>query len=505
MKTNLVPSLFHLSRARARVLALCAIAFALMAAGDLRAQNTNAPPERLSYQGYLVDANGNPLAPSTPANYTIVFRIWTASSGGSLLWTEQQVVTVDKGNFSVVLGEGTTVGSEARPPLSAILANNANASDRYVGITVTINNIATDILPRLRLLATPYAFLATSARNLTSPTGANLVTYTNSRVEIAGNVAVAGTISGAFAGSGASITNIPASSLPTNFPGQRTFDGPVGIGTTTPIDLLQVGSFGRTNTALTIATAGGNQFRSSLKLRHFNDTWGWTLDSDERDNMFRIIAHSADFVGAARLSLTRGGNLGIGNFTPGFPLSFADTLGDKISLWGQSGNHFGFGIQGSLLQIHSDTTNSDIAFGAGRSAAMTEVMRVKGTGRVGIGTTTPVAALDVRGNIALGTNGQQFATSAQEVLRIVRGVVGADATIRSGSGFTVVRAGPGRIDVTPAAVFGSLPAITVTSYRPGVIAAIRSISANHMFTVDLLDRNGLAVDSDFAFIMIGTR
>jgi len=47
------------------------------------AQPSANPPGQISYQGFLTDANGIPLATNTPKNYTIVFRIWDASTGGS--------------------------------------------------------------------------------------------------------------------------------------------------------------------------------------------------------------------------------------------------------------------------------------------------------------------------------------------------------------------------------------------------------------------------------------
>ncbi len=118
------------------------------------------------------------------------------------------------------------------------------------------------------------------------------------------------------------------------------------------------------------------------------------------DRIFEIGNGNSTFSKSNALTVLRNGNVGIGTTTPGFPLNFSNTLGDKISLFGSAGAHYGFGIQGSLLQIHSGTSIDDIAFGYGSSTGFTERMRIKGTGFVGIGTAAPFTQLCVNGNIA---------------------------------------------------------------------------------------------------------
>ena len=95
----------------------------------------------------------------------------------------------------------------------------------------------------------------------------------------------------------------------------------------------------------------------------------------------------------------KSGNVGIGTTTPSSPLSFANTLGNKISLYGaDASNQYGLGIQGSLLQIYSAGSGDDIAFGYGSSTNFTERMRIKGDGNVGIGIAAPSNKLSVSGN-----------------------------------------------------------------------------------------------------------
>ncbi|MFZ1528075.1 MAG: tail fiber domain-containing protein [Ferruginibacter sp.] len=93
-------------------------------------------------------------------------------------------------------------------------------------------------------------------------------------------------------------------------------------------------------------------------------------------------------------------------------LAFSNRLGNHLSLYGGLGNtpQYGFGIQSGLLQIYSDGSAADIAFGYGNSLNFTERMRIKGNGNVGIGTNSPASKLSVEGgayftgNVGIGTN-----------------------------------------------------------------------------------------------------
>jgi microcystin-dependent protein len=144
-------------------------AFVLGQADVARAADAN-PPERMTYQGYLADVNGDALGKLAPTNYDTVFRVYAAKQDGDALWAEQQTITVDKGYFSVLLGEGSQYGSELHGDLSDAF-DGLDASDRFIGITVDVGGVATEITPRLRLVASPYAFMASQARRLTDGSG----------------------------------------------------------------------------------------------------------------------------------------------------------------------------------------------------------------------------------------------------------------------------------------------------------------------------------------------
>lgn len=146
---------------RAAALALAILLLGGLASSAMAQANAN-PPTKLTYQGFLTDQNGVPVGNTAPVNKTIIFRLYDALTAGTKLWASQQTVTVDKGHFSVLLGEGSAVGSE---PFSTDLTSNfigATASERYLELTVDNATIA----PRLQFLTSPYAFLARRANEV---------------------------------------------------------------------------------------------------------------------------------------------------------------------------------------------------------------------------------------------------------------------------------------------------------------------------------------------------
>lgn len=133
------------------------------------------PPSKLTYQGFLTDADGAALGFNAPINKVVIFRIYDNPLTGTIKWGEQQTVTVDKGHFSILLGEGSSVEGAARGNL-ATLFTGPDASERYIEMEVFDGSVGTRLMPRMQFLPGPFAFLATSANQIVDPRGTNVLT-----------------------------------------------------------------------------------------------------------------------------------------------------------------------------------------------------------------------------------------------------------------------------------------------------------------------------------------
>jgi hypothetical protein len=191
-------------------LGICSAALLLAAVAPATRAQTANPPGKVAYQGFLTDLNGTPFGNTTPTNITVVFRIFGASSGGATKWSSQQTVTIDKGHFSVLLGEGSAYSSE---PFAADLSNvftGTDASDRFLELSV--GNPLTTISPRIQFLPGPYALLAKSANQLVDNTGAAVLSAVSGTVTLKGLVSSTN-FNGTFAGNGLNLTNLNGANI----------------------------------------------------------------------------------------------------------------------------------------------------------------------------------------------------------------------------------------------------------------------------------------------------
>lgn len=478
MKTNLVTSPFLRSAAALRPLMLVVLLGLLAAPRALHAQAaTNTPPARVSYQGFLTDGAGAALAPSTPQNFTVDFKIFGAPSGGAVLWSERQVVTVDKGNFSVILGEGSAIVGENNLNLAGVIANRSDASDRFIQLTVTIAGTPTVINPRLRLLTTPYAFLATSARTITDANGANRVAWApgNNHTEVTGDLAVTGVIKG----NGASLTNISTASIG----GIDATKITSGILDANRIPVLLPSKIGGTFTTAQIPT---------LTTGHIPplDASKVTSGAFASDRIPTVLNGTRSFAV----------NLGIGTNSPQSTLH-VDSGGAATGV--RIGNSSASGKQWQI-----DSTGAGNAAGAGRLLINSAT---DGRTIVNIATNqvTVTTNLNVQGALTVGASQLPLlANSGTDSLRIIRGTVGMSGTtlsIRSGTGFTV-SGGNGILTINFTTPFPSniRPTVLATA-EVFAIASARARETEAIIELRNPSNGGPVTSSEVHFLVFGPR
>lgn len=130
---------------------------------------------------------------------------------------------------------------------------------------------------------------------------------------------------------------------------------------------------------------------------------------------------------------------------------------------------------------------------------------IDGANKIGIGTTTPQAKLDVRGDVKLGSTGQLFASGGEENLKIIRGVVdGINGTVDHGSGFTVTHIDHGVYLISFDTPFSEVPTVTVTCGQDPCIPTTTSLN-NSDVTIRTFAPNLNPMDVFFQMIVIGPR
>lgn len=117
-----------------------------------------AVPKLMTYQGVLKDSSGNYLT----GTYSMVFRIYSASSGGSSLWSEtQSSVSASSGKFSVQLGSVTALNLDFN-------------ADYWLSVQVGSD---AEMSPRIRLTSTGYVIRAEYENNGFSQASHNAMSH----------------------------------------------------------------------------------------------------------------------------------------------------------------------------------------------------------------------------------------------------------------------------------------------------------------------------------------
>ncbi len=216
----------------------------------------------------------------------------------------------------------------------------------------------------------------------------------NSSNALVVNTPVAVKVSIFDAANGATPVYVERHTTTTNSNGLATFN----IGTGTIISGV-FASINWANIPMSIKTETDPAGGTNYTIVGTNDLTSVPFSLNSGDNRWTKIGNN--------ITNNNSGNVGIGNFSPNYPLSFPSTYGEKLALWDNTAARVGFAVQPGNFQMLSDISGTDITFGYGPSASPIEQMRIKGnTGNVGIGNSDPGYILDLSKRMRLRSENQ---------------------------------------------------------------------------------------------------
>jgi len=317
--------------------------------------------EEINYQAKLADDTG---ATVPDGDYSITYKLYTAPTGGSAVFTEVATSTVTSGLFSYLIGSSTS--------LSSVDFNQT----LYLGVEINGDG---EMTPRKRLGAVPSAFEAQNAQTL-----GDIATTSFLRSD------QADTIAATEASTLLTITQSGAGDIFNLFDGVTevftvTDGGDVAIGTSTPSDLFNV------------YTSAGNELAygtNGLVLTGTKSTGALlTLTNTGTAPLLNIIDGSTNV-----FTILDGGNVGIGTTTPEQLLSVIGDAYFEGGITSASSSVLATVGSPSLPNIILDSTNSgdnwtdqgayiSIGEGAGEgsTAAMHMTYQGQGYGYTGAG------------------------------------------------------------------------------------------------------------------------
>jgi hypothetical protein len=184
-----------------------------------------------------------------------------------------------------------------------------------------------------------------------------------------------------------------------------TSAGNVGIGTTSPTQIL---SISRVSTDNYIKVEAGSTVSnySGLMLTEYGINWGWALRHNAATDLLHISYQDNTPTFSDVVTFNRNGNVGIGTTSPGSLLQLYKANGDaeiisERSDAGTAARYVLSAIVGGSTRWRLATidTNSFATFVNG-----SERMRITSTGNVGIGATSPFSRFTVSGALSASTS-----------------------------------------------------------------------------------------------------
>ena len=198
--------------------------------------------------------------------------------------------------------------------------------------------------------------------------------------------------------------------------------GNVGIGTTTPLTKLEVQG---TASASNLLTIGGLQVAGGASVGYSRFGTGTTSHASDgftsvTNSVFitgnLVVDSSVWFDSNASVS----GNLEVGGVISGFSIANASSVSGNLEVGGVIKASDGTAALPSYT-FEADTNTGLFRGGTdilGFTTAGAERMRLDANGNLGIGTTSPVGVLDVRGDLAGSANPLFRVASVSELFRI---------------------------------------------------------------------------------------
>jgi len=185
-------------------------------------------------------------------------------------------------------------------------------------------------------------------------------------------------------------------------------NGNLGVGTTNPLGILHLYESGATTRVVVDGDAGQSKIITYRTggLQRFGMYVNNTSESGSNagsDFQIRAYSDAGSLLSTPFFIKRSTGNIGIGTTSP---TSLSDRFG--LSVNGTNGGFADFMVSGtSKGRIIADANNFYIQGLANGSLIFesnsTERMRITSSGNVGIGTTSPSSALDVNGNVRIGS------------------------------------------------------------------------------------------------------